>query len=53
MAIGETEKNLRRFDAAERGALLLLSTGGRALVRQRSEAGDSHDRWPPPEAAIC
>lgn len=42
--LGETEKNLRRlFDAAEPGAILLLDEAD-ALLGERSEVRDGHDR---------
>jgi hypothetical protein len=44
--IGETEKNLRRvFDAAERGAVVLLFDEADALFGKRTEVKDSHDRF--------
>jgi SpoVK/Ycf46/Vps4 family AAA+-type ATPase len=44
--IGETEKNLRRiFDAADRGAAILLFDEADALFGKRSEVKDSHDRF--------
>lgn len=43
--IGETEKNLARvFDAAERGACVLLFDEADALFGRRTEVRDSHDR---------
>jgi SpoVK/Ycf46/Vps4 family AAA+-type ATPase len=43
--IGETEKNLGRvFDAAERGACVLLFDEADALFGKRTEVRDSHDR---------
>ena len=43
--IGETEKHVRRlFDAAERGATILLFDEADALFGKRSEVRDSHDR---------
>ena len=44
--VGETEKNLRRvFDAAERGAAILLFDEADALFGKRTEVRDSHDRY--------
>lgn len=44
--LGETEKNLRRvFDAAERGAAILLFDEADALFGRRGEARDAHDRY--------
>jgi hypothetical protein len=44
--IGETEKNLARiFDAADRGACVLLFDEADALFGKRSEVRDSHDRY--------
>jgi SpoVK/Ycf46/Vps4 family AAA+-type ATPase len=44
--IGETEKNLARvFDAAGRGADLLLFEEADALFGKRSEVNDAHDRY--------
>ena len=44
--IGETEKNLGRiFDAADRGACVLLFDEADALFGKRSEVKDSHDRY--------
>jgi ATP-dependent 26S proteasome regulatory subunit len=44
--VGETEKQLRRiFDAAERGACVLLFDEADALFGKRGEVKDSHDRF--------
>jgi SpoVK/Ycf46/Vps4 family AAA+-type ATPase len=44
--IGETEKNLGRiFDAAEKSNAILLFDEADALLGQRSEVKDTHDRY--------
>ncbi|WP_437295415.1 ATP-binding protein [Sorangium sp. So ce426] len=50
--IGETEKNLRRvFDAAERGAAILLFDEADALFGRRGEVRDTVDRYANMEVA--
>jgi hypothetical protein len=50
--IGETEKNLSRvFDAAERGAAILLFDEAEALFGRRGEVRDSNDRYANMEVA--